>query len=187
MGWVPHLNVYRQVSLISTPSSKEACRSVRWSSSWATWVRGRTSTPITSAAKLSLVRENPESARVLPRHQRRDRHMPERIFYITFSRSKEDILEEITDVLQRGLLRLLQAQRHLQGLLRQVLPPDPGATQLGRGRRLRPVLQQRGRGPAGEPGQLPGRERQGQHGGHRFADRPGCSAPRSRSPTWWRC
>ncbi len=56
---------------------------------------GQNEYAITSAAKLSLVRENPRSAEFYLGTSVRDRHMPERIFYVTFSRSKEDILEEI--------------------------------------------------------------------------------------------
>lgn len=50
---------------------------------------------ITSAAKLSLVKENPSSADFFLGSNRKDRVMPEKICYVTFSRSKEDILQEI--------------------------------------------------------------------------------------------
>jgi KaiC/GvpD/RAD55 family RecA-like ATPase len=56
---------------------------------------GQNEYAITSAAKLSLVRENPQSAEFFLGTSVRERHMPSRICYITFSRSKEDILEEI--------------------------------------------------------------------------------------------
>jgi KaiC/GvpD/RAD55 family RecA-like ATPase len=50
---------------------------------------------ITSAAKLSLVKENPSSADFFLGSSRKDREMPKKICYVTFSRSKEDILQEI--------------------------------------------------------------------------------------------
>jgi KaiC/GvpD/RAD55 family RecA-like ATPase len=50
---------------------------------------------ITSAAKLSLVKENPSSADFFLGSYHKDRAMPEKICYVTFSRSKEDILQEI--------------------------------------------------------------------------------------------
>jgi KaiC/GvpD/RAD55 family RecA-like ATPase len=49
----------------------------------------------TSAAKLSLVKETPESSDYFLGHAARNGYMPEKICYITFSRSKEDILQEI--------------------------------------------------------------------------------------------
>ena len=73
-------------------------------------------------------------------------------------RSKEDILQEI-DVLQRGLLDSFERNVIFKDFSDEVLPPDLVPRELVRGQRLRPVLEQRGRGPAGRPGQLSGRER----------------------------
>jgi KaiC/GvpD/RAD55 family RecA-like ATPase len=50
---------------------------------------------ITSAAKLSIVKENPESATFYLGSYIREKTMPDKICYVTFSRSKEDILQEI--------------------------------------------------------------------------------------------
>lgn len=49
----------------------------------------------TSAAKLSLVKENPESSDYFLGHAARGQKMPQKICYVTFSRSKEDVLQEI--------------------------------------------------------------------------------------------
>ena len=50
---------------------------------------------LTSAAKISLIKENPDSAEFFLGHSVKGQLMPESIHYITFSRSKEDILQEI--------------------------------------------------------------------------------------------
>ena len=50
---------------------------------------------LTSAAKISLIKENPDSAEFFLGHSVRGQMMPESIHYITFSRSKEDILQEL--------------------------------------------------------------------------------------------
>ncbi|QLH74346.1 MAG: recombinase RecA [Methanomassiliicoccales archaeon] len=50
---------------------------------------------ITSAAKLSIVKESPESATFYLGSMLREKLMPDKICYVTFSRSKEDILQEI--------------------------------------------------------------------------------------------
>jgi len=49
----------------------------------------------TSASKLALVKEHPESSDYFLGNAARDHFMPEKICYITFSRSKEDILQEL--------------------------------------------------------------------------------------------
>jgi len=49
----------------------------------------------TSAAKLALVKENPQSASYFLGHDASDQFMPNKICYVTFSRSREDILQEI--------------------------------------------------------------------------------------------
>ncbi|MFP4546107.1 MAG: RAD55 family ATPase [Methanomassiliicoccales archaeon] len=50
---------------------------------------------MTSAAKLSLVKDHPESASFFLGQKGENRVMPEKICYVTFSRSREDILQEI--------------------------------------------------------------------------------------------
>ncbi|MFW5914317.1 MAG: RAD55 family ATPase [Thermoplasmatota archaeon] len=50
---------------------------------------------MTSAAKLSLVKDHPESASFFLGQKGKNRVMPEKICYVTFSRSREDILQEI--------------------------------------------------------------------------------------------
>jgi KaiC/GvpD/RAD55 family RecA-like ATPase len=50
---------------------------------------------LTSAAKISLIKENPDSAEFFLGHSVKGQMMPESIHYITFSRSKEDILQEL--------------------------------------------------------------------------------------------
>ena len=50
---------------------------------------------LTSAAKISLIKENPDSAEFFLGHSVVGQMMPESIHYITFSRSKEDILQEL--------------------------------------------------------------------------------------------
>jgi KaiC/GvpD/RAD55 family RecA-like ATPase len=49
----------------------------------------------TSAAKLALVKENPESSDYFLGHAARGHKLPQKICYVTFSRSKEDVLQEI--------------------------------------------------------------------------------------------
>jgi len=49
----------------------------------------------TSAAKLALVKEHPESAAYFLGHAALNHEMPQKICYVTFSRSKEDVLQEI--------------------------------------------------------------------------------------------
>ena len=49
----------------------------------------------TSAAKLALVKEHPESTTFFLGHAAKEGLIPQKICYITFSRSKEDILQEI--------------------------------------------------------------------------------------------
>ncbi|MFA5312208.1 MAG: hypothetical protein WC375_02680 [Methanomassiliicoccales archaeon] len=56
---------------------------------------GQNEYAITSAAKLSIVKENPESATFYLGSYLREKMMPDKICYITFSRSKDDILQEI--------------------------------------------------------------------------------------------
>jgi KaiC/GvpD/RAD55 family RecA-like ATPase len=50
---------------------------------------------LTSASKLSLVKENPSSSDYYLGHRVGQRLMPKKICYITFARSQEDILQEI--------------------------------------------------------------------------------------------
>jgi KaiC/GvpD/RAD55 family RecA-like ATPase len=50
---------------------------------------------ITSAAKISLVKEDPESATFFLGSHHKEPLMPEKICYVTFTRSKEDVLQEI--------------------------------------------------------------------------------------------
>jgi KaiC/GvpD/RAD55 family RecA-like ATPase len=49
----------------------------------------------TSAAKLALVKENPDSADYFLGSGASCHYMPEKICYVTFSRSREDVLQEI--------------------------------------------------------------------------------------------
>ncbi|HTY46447.1 MAG TPA: hypothetical protein VEH08_02635 [Methanomassiliicoccales archaeon] len=49
----------------------------------------------TSAAKLALVKEHPESSDYFLGNKVRGNHLPDKICYVTFSRSREDILQEI--------------------------------------------------------------------------------------------
>lgn len=49
----------------------------------------------TSAAKLALVKEHPETCTYFLGHAAKDGLIPKKICYITFSRSREDILQEI--------------------------------------------------------------------------------------------
>jgi len=50
---------------------------------------------ITSSAKLSIVKEDPEAADFFLGSHLKDRLMPEKICYVTFSRSREDVLSDI--------------------------------------------------------------------------------------------
>jgi KaiC/GvpD/RAD55 family RecA-like ATPase len=50
----------------------------------------------TSAAKLALVKEHPESSDYFLGHAARGHQLPQKICYVTFSRSKEDVLQEIS-------------------------------------------------------------------------------------------
>lgn len=50
---------------------------------------------ITSAAKLSLVKEDPNSATFYLGSKHKEKMMPEKICYLTFTRSREDVLQEI--------------------------------------------------------------------------------------------
>jgi KaiC/GvpD/RAD55 family RecA-like ATPase len=57
---------------------------------------GQVEFALTSAAKLSLVKEHPESSDYFLGQSAKGNYLPERICYITFSRSKEEILQEIS-------------------------------------------------------------------------------------------
>ncbi|OPY32500.1 MAG: flagellar accessory protein FlaH [Methanomassiliicoccales archaeon PtaU1.Bin124] len=50
---------------------------------------------ITSSAKLSLVKEDPSSAEFFLGSKAKAQMMPDKICYVTFSRSKDDVLQEI--------------------------------------------------------------------------------------------
>jgi len=56
---------------------------------------GQTEFVLTSAAKLSMVKENPASRGFLMGGSTTGLKLPERICYVTFSRSREEILQEI--------------------------------------------------------------------------------------------
>jgi len=51
---------------------------------------------LTSAAKLSLVKDHPESTEYFLGRSLKDRKLPEKLCYVTFARSKDDILQEIS-------------------------------------------------------------------------------------------
>ncbi|MFO8110287.1 MAG: BatA domain-containing protein, partial [Thermoplasmata archaeon] len=65
----------------------------------------------TASAKLLKVKETPEDLRIILGDNCKEAILPEKIFYISFSRSKEDILEEVKmsfnqdyyDVIETGL------------------------------------------------------------------------------------
>jgi len=56
---------------------------------------GQVEFSLTSAAKLSLVKDHPESTEYFLGRWSKDRKFPEKLCYVTFARSKEDILQEI--------------------------------------------------------------------------------------------
>jgi KaiC/GvpD/RAD55 family RecA-like ATPase len=51
---------------------------------------------LTSAAKLSLVKDHPESSEFFLGRSMKNRKLPEKLCYVTFARSEEDILQEIS-------------------------------------------------------------------------------------------
>jgi len=57
---------------------------------------GQVEFALTSAAKLSLVKEHPESSNYFLGGSTEGYYLPERICYVTFSRSREEILQEIS-------------------------------------------------------------------------------------------
>jgi len=57
---------------------------------------GQVEFALTSAAKLSLVKEYPDSTTFFLGRSLKDRKLPDKICYVTFARSKEDILQEIS-------------------------------------------------------------------------------------------
>lgn len=88
---------------------------------------GQNEYAITSAAKLSLVKEAPRRADFFLGHSLKDRQMPKKICYVTFSRSREDILQEIrlsfNDEFYDVFKRNVQFQDFSEKYFRQTLVP----------------------------------------------------------------
>jgi KaiC/GvpD/RAD55 family RecA-like ATPase len=57
---------------------------------------GQVEFSLTSAAKLALVKDHPESMNYFLGRSLNNRKLPEKLCYVTFARSKEDILQEIS-------------------------------------------------------------------------------------------
>ncbi len=68
---------------------------------------GQTEFVLTSAAKLSLVKEHPESADFLL-GRGKDSHLPSKICYITFTRSKIEVLQEIENAFNEEFYEAFQ-------------------------------------------------------------------------------
>jgi KaiC/GvpD/RAD55 family RecA-like ATPase len=64
---------------------------------------------LTSAAKIGLVKEFPETRNFMMGHAGKDGILPDRMAYITFSRSKEDILREVRFSFARDFYESLEA------------------------------------------------------------------------------
>ncbi len=68
---------------------------------------------LTSAAKLSMVRDKPESAAFLL-GAGRDSKLPDKICYITFSRSREEVLEELQEAFNSDFYQAIERNVHFK-------------------------------------------------------------------------
>ncbi|MEM2839209.1 MAG: recombinase RecA [Thermoplasmata archaeon] len=83
---------------------------------------------LTSAAKIGLVLENPKSLDFFLGHAARHSKLPEKLSYITFSKSKQDILQEVALSFNRDYLDSLIKRLEFQDFsekyfMRTIVPP----------------------------------------------------------------
>lgn len=83
---------------------------------------------LTSAAKIGLVMENPKALDFFLGHASRQSKLPEKISYITFSKSKQDILQEVALSFNRdyhdSLVKNLQFQDFSEKYFKRTIVPS---------------------------------------------------------------